>query len=116
MRSILETAIVVATDGPTGNAARIELARLLGFTPAQSEQLLIDAEIARLATAAATGAALDPTVGAVLASLSLPEHPYTATAIASLIQLMRLPRIREYVDAWIPEAPAAARERVETLL
>lgn len=116
MRSILETAIVVATDGPTGNAARTELARLLGFTPAQSEQLLIDAEIARLATAAATGAALDPTVGAVLASLSLPEHPYTATAIASLIQLMRLPRIREYVDAWIPGAPAAARERVETLL
>ena len=116
MRSILETAIVVAVDGPTGVAARSEIARLLDVSPSQSADLLIDAEIGRLATAAAGGAALDPTVGAILSSLALPEHPYTATALAGVAQLLRLPRIREYIDAWIPTAPAVARNRIETLL
>ena len=116
MRSILETAIVIAAEGPTGTTARSELGRLLNFTPAQTRRVLINAEIAGLGTAAAGGAALGPTLGAILAALELPEHPYTSTALATVMQLIRLPRIREYVEGWIPGAPAEARRRVETLL
>lgn len=116
MRSILETAIVIAADGPAGRAARSEMGRLLNFNADETRRLLTNTEIAALGNAAAGGSALDPTLGAILAVLGLPEHPYTQTALAAVMQLMRLPRIREYVRSWIPGAPPEARRRVETLL
>lgn len=115
-RTVLERAVSLAPQGPVGVAARAELGRLLGLPASDVANLLTDQELVVRAQAAAAGSALEPTVGAILTSLALPEHPYTSTALSLVRDLVRLDRVLEYVVRWIERGPEAARRRVTPLL
>ena len=115
-RSVLERAIALTPDGPLGQTARVEIGRLLDLSAGDVPDVRTDQELLVRAQAAAAGSALDPTLGDILRSLELPEHPYTATAVSLIRDLVRLDRAREYVRTWIEEAPPRARARVEPLM
>ena len=113
---VLERAILVSPLGPTGDLARRELVEVLGLPAEAATIILSPQEIQALMQAAVAGAALDDSLGRVLASLTLPEHPYTGDAMRLLSAALAIERVREYVETWVSSAPETARLRIEPLL